>query len=168
MGRKLAIPAVLPMTELQESILKRITFRHSTGQQISKRANILLLAAQNTPHSVISDKIGVGVNMVKRWRNRWCDFHEELCLITDESKLEQAILLLLKDLPRKGTPSKFTITQKNQIVALACDKPINHGIEMTDWTFEMLALVAQSKGIVDSISKSQVRLFLKNTAVTTT
>jgi len=167
MGRKRAIPALLPMTDSQQSVLEKMIARHSTGQQMSKRANIILLAAQNHPHSVISGKMGVSVNTVKTWRNRWGDMYDDLCLIMDESKLEQAIFVLLKDLPRSGTPSKFTATQKNQIVALACDKPRNHGIEMTDWTFEMLALVAQSKGIVDSISKSQVRLFLKNAALTT-
>ena len=82
MGRKLAIPVALPMTELQESILQKITSRHSTGQQISKRANILLFAAQQQAHCVIIKKIGVSINTVKTWRNRWCDFHEELCLIT--------------------------------------------------------------------------------------
>jgi hypothetical protein len=38
--------------------------------------------------------------------------------------MEQALLLFLKDLPRSGTPAKFTEAQKKQIVALACDKPI--------------------------------------------
>ena len=168
MGRKLAVPAELPMTESQKVVLQKIVSRYSTGQQMSKRANILLLASQGHPHAGIKDKIGVALNTVKAWRKRWGEFYIELGEITDETKLESIILLFLKDLPRPGTPSKFTLAQNKQIVSLACDKPINHGIEMTDWTLEMLALTAQSKGIVNSISKSQVRLILKNTAPPTT
>lgn len=167
MGRKLAIPAELPMSAPQKLVLQKIVSRYSTGQQMSKRAKILLLASQRHPHARIKERVGVSLNTVKDWRKRWGEFYSELGQITDEIKLEKVLLLFLKDLPRPGTPSKFTAAQNKQIVSLACDKPTNHGIEMTDWTLEMLALTAQSKGIVESISKSQVRLILKNAAPST-
>ena len=44
---------------------------------------------------------------------------------------------------------------------------MNHGLQMTDWTYETLSVIAQEKGIVESISKSHVRLLLKNTAIAT-
>jgi hypothetical protein len=52
-------------------------------------------------------------------------------------------------------------------MSLACDKPENHGIRVTTWTQEMLAEVAKSKGLVESISRAQVGRILKNTPVTT-
>ena len=167
MGRKLSIPPKLPMSELQYSVLEKIASRHSTPQQLCKRIKILLMASEAQPHSVIHRELNVSVNMVKSWRSRWEQCYCELDELTSEADLNAALLLFLKDLPRSGTPGKFTEFQRKQIVALACDKPTNHNLEMTDWTYEMLALTAQSKGIVDSISKSHVRLILKNTATPT-
>lgn len=63
---------------------------------------------------------------------------------------------MLSDLKKSGTPKKFSLAQEQQITSLACDKPENHGIEMTTWTQEMLAQVAKSKGLVESISRVQV------------
>jgi len=167
MGRNRAIPPELPMTKEQGEILQQIANRHKTRQQIAKRSRIILLASQQQPHSVISEALNVSVNTVKSWRKRWLAFQKELDASEDASELYSNIVAFLQDLPRKGSPPKFTAAQRQQIVALACDKPINHGLEMTDWTFEMLALTAQAKGIVESISKSHVRLILKNAAVTT-
>jgi len=168
MGRKIAPSAKLPMTDLQHSLLGKIASRHGTAQQKSKRAQILLLGSKGQAHSVVSQTLSVSINTVKKWRTRWYEAYEELSQIETETDLLQSLLLFLKDLPRPGTPAKFTETQRSQIVALACDKPINHQLEMTDWTYEMLALTAQAKGIVSSISESHVRLILKNAALTTT
>lgn len=167
MGRKLAPTAKLPMTKLQNSVLAKIVARHGTSQQKSKRAQILLLGTTGQAHSVISQTLKVSKNTVKKWRIRWEYAYQELSEIESEKDLLKALLLFLKDLPRPGSPAKFTEVQKNQIIALACDKPINHQLEMTDWTYEMLALTAKTKGIVASISESHVRLILKNAAITT-
>lgn len=167
MGRKIAIAPKLPMTALQYSLLEKISSRHTTGQQVSKRAKILLLASQGEAHSVIRDTLGVSINTIKSWRNRWNAAYEATSESTTEADLLKVLMLFLKDLPRCGTPKKFTATQRKQIVALACDKPIHHEVEMTDWTHEMLAITAKAKGIVDSISESQVRRILKNGAFTT-
>lgn len=167
MGRKIAPSTKLPMTKLQCASLEKIVSRHNTSQQKSKRAQIILLGSQGQAHSIVSQILNVSINTVKKWRLRWTNAYKELSEIELEKDLLQALLLFLKDLSRPGTPAKFTESQKKQIVALACDKPINHQIEMTDWTYEMLAITAQAKGIVASISESHVRLILKNTTLTT-
>jgi len=167
MGRNLAIPPSLSMTELQICALQKFATRHSTPLQMSKRANILLFASESQPHSTISKEVKVSVNTVKSWRKNWKESYEELSKLETETDLTKALHLFFQDLPRPGKPNKFTEVQRKQIVALACDQPTNHGIQMTNWTNEMLALTAQSKGIVDSISKSQVRRILKNGALTT-
>jgi transposase len=167
MGRKLAIPAKLPKTELQISALKKYASRHSTPHQMSKRANILLHAFEGQPHSKISKELKVSVNTVKAWRKNWNKAYDELSKPETQKDLTKALHLFFKDLKRSGKPNKFTEVQTKQIVALACDKPTRHEIEMTDWTNEMLALTAQSRGIVESISASQVRRILKKGALTT-
>ena len=155
------------MTELQYSLLEKIASRHTTGQQVSKRAKILLLASKGQAHCVIHQTLGVSINTIKSWRKRWTEAYEDINDSVTSADLLKVLMLFLKDLPRCGTPKKFTIAQRKKIVALACDKPIHHDIEMTDWTYEMLAITAQAKGIVESISESQVRRILKNRAFTT-
>ena len=78
------------------------------------------------------------------------------------------ILSYLEDAPRSGAPKIFTLAQTQQIVALACQKPTEHGIEMTTWTHEMLAHIAISKGIVDTISSRYVGILLKKKPPSTT
>lgn len=168
MGRNLSIPPQLSATEFQVTTLKKFASRHSTPHQMSKRANILLFAFEAQPHSKISKDLKVSVNTVKAWRKNWNESYEELSKLETETDLTKALYLFFTDLKRPGKPKKFTEVQRKQIVALACDKPTNHGIEMTDWTNEMLALTARSKGIVETISTSQVRRILKKGAVTTT
>ena len=168
MGRKIAPAPMLPMTDLQYSLLEKTVSRHTTGQQQSKRARILLLASKGQAHSTIHQTLGVSINTVKSWRNRWNEAYEGICGAETETEtaLSEALLLFLKDLQRPGTPNKFTEAQRKQTVALACDRPVSHQLEMTGWTHGMLAITARAKGIVDGISESQVRRILKNTAVT--
>jgi transposase len=168
MGRKLSIPVSLKMTELQHSILTRIATHPRTMLKIAIRSTILLLGYEGKPYSLISQELGVQVNTVKSWQNRWQEAYNELSQFDNKADLTKAIHLFFKDLARPGKPKKFTVSQEKQIIALACDKPINHGIQMTSWTNEMLVLTAQAKGIVKSISATQVRRILKNRAVTAT
>ncbi|MGB1241227.1 MAG: helix-turn-helix domain-containing protein [Chitinophagales bacterium] len=167
MGRKYSIPVSLEMSELQLSTLQQISTRPTTTLKLAIRANILLLGYEGKPYSVISRELGVEVNTVKSWQSRWKEAQHMLNEQKNEADLKKLMYIFFKDLPRSGKPKKFTVSQEQQIVALACDTPRNHGIEMTDWTTEMLILTAQAKGIVKSISATQVRRILKNTAFTT-
>jgi len=68
---------------------------------------------------------------------------------------------ILKDKPRSGTPKRITLEAEELIVALACGKPENHGIQMSQWTHEMLAHVAKIEAIVDQISPRHIGNILK-------
>jgi hypothetical protein len=48
-----------------------------------------------------------------------------------------------------------------QIIAIACEKPEDHGRPVTHWTHRELAEVVVEKGIVDSISSSHLGTLLK-------
>ncbi len=71
------------------------------------------------------------------------------------------ILEVLSDRYRPGTPKRITIDQEEQIRALACTRPSEHNIPMTNWTHAMLAHVAMIEGIVDTISSRYVGVILK-------
>jgi transposase len=167
MGRKLSIPIPLLMTNLEHAVIHRISIRPTTTLKLSKRARILLLGYEGIPYSVISRELGVRLNTVKSWQNRWISERDNLSGLETEADLTKGILLFFNDLPRSGKPKKFTMVQEKQIIALACDKPSNHNIELTDWSHKMLAKTAKSKGIVESISSAQVGRILKNRAIKT-
>jgi len=170
MGNKNSNKATISCSPLQLEILEYIASRHSMPQQIVKRAKIILLCHQGQKLTLISREVGVSLNTVKTWRNRWLTAEEDL--LKYESFLNNGQLSIqdlrkhiysaLSDLPRSGKPKVFTLSQQQQIVALACDEPAHHGIPITTWTHETLAQTAISKDIVVSISARQVGRFLKN------
>lgn len=167
MGRSLAVPPALLYTDAQKSALIQYSNRHTTGQQQAKRARIILRGFENTPHSVVGEELSISVPTVKTWRKRWESAQSDLSELESMADLERAYEVLFKDRARSGRAAKFTKSQKEQIVALPCDKPCEHGVQMTDWTHEMLAQTAQAKSIVDSISSSQVGRILKKSSLTT-
>lgn len=71
------------------------------------------------------------------------------------------MLEVLKDTPRSGAPKRITLTQEQQIIALACKKPQAYGIPLTQWNREMLAHASRAKGIVETISPRTVSKLLK-------
>ena len=78
-----------------------------------------------------------------------------------DRELLSKMLEILSDLPRSGHPKRITLEQEQQIVAVACRKPKEFGIAMTQWNREMLAHVAMAEGIVDQISPRYVSEILK-------
>ena len=158
---------------LVEESRKRTIKRHHL-----ERIDILIRAShQGGGHSngqIVRD-LSISYNTVNTWRIRWSGFYP--AILTDEkgptgeglsdSAFMVKILSYLEDAPRSGAPKRFTLSQTQQIVALACQKPVEHGIEMTTWTHEMLAHVAISKGIVESISSRYVGVLLKKKPTST-
>jgi hypothetical protein len=113
--------------------------------------------------------LGISLNTVKSWRRRWESAYDDLVIYESHLHNQQVspldfrkrLINTLKDLPRSGAPKIITLAQEKQIIALACRKPADYQVEMTDWTHEMLAKVAIAKGIVASISSRQVGRILK-------
>jgi transposase len=67
----------------------------------------------------------------------------------------------LADEDRPGAPGQFTPEQVAQIYALACEPPENSGRPITHWTAAELADELQKRGVVESISASQVGRYLR-------
>src|ERR1700694_5364574 len=77
----------------------------------------------------------------------------------------RAIEAVLTDEPRPGAPGKFTPEQVTQILAIACEPPEKSGRPITHWTSLKLADEAVQRGIVASISPSQVSRYLHEAAL---
>lgn len=174
MGKRGKVISALPMTDQQRKLLVQLSNAHGTAQQIAKRIKILLLAHQGLSHTQICTQAGVSYKTVLNWRERWQSAYEQLSVYASkgsvkdisDQELSKHLLDLLRDLPRSGAPKVFTLEQRQQLVALACDKPATHGIPISDWTHEMLAKTAIAKGIVDSISASHLGKILKKKSLT--
>jgi Homeodomain-like domain len=167
--------AALTMSPRHRRLLEQEVHKRTTLRQYTDRISILLLGNDGQSNNQISRDLGVALNTVKVWRARWVSALPELLALesaaTDKPlsdfDLLQAMLKHLNDLPRSGTTKRITLAQEEQIVALACSKPTDHGLEMTTWTFAMLAQTAISCGIIKSISPRYVWEILKKVQVTT-
>src|SRR5262249_16915385 len=125
---------------------------------------IILRAFAGVANQDIATQVGLGRCQVGIWRRRWQDAFANLIRVecSDEPPaLRKAIEDLLSDEPRPGCPGKFTAEQLTQLIALACEPPAKSGRPMTHWTGKELAEEAIARGIVDSISASQVNRYLR-------
>jgi transposase len=139
---------------------EKLASRPSTTQQIAQRARIILAANAGQNNAQIARAEGVSVNKVRQWRGRWAKFK---AVPLAEMSLEER----LQDLPRSGSPGKFSAEQLAQIIALACEDPRASGYPVSHWTPKEVAAEAIKRGIVESISPRQVGRFLKRGRVTT-
>ena len=165
----------IEMSDRHINILTKVRNQYSSSVQLCRRIDIILLAYEGATNTFIAEKIASTHKTVRGWRSRWVENYEHLQIfekginnqgVTD-LELKRYLVASLKDAQRKGAPKKFTPSQEQQIIALACQKPIEHGVEMTDWTHEMLAKIAILKNIVPTISSSQVGRLLKNKPTST-
>ena len=79
--------------------------------------------------------------------------------------MRRAIATILADNPRPGAPATFTPEQVTQILAVACEPPEKSGRPITHWTAHELTDEVIKRGIVASISPSQVRRYLQEAAL---
>ncbi len=110
--------------------------------RVLRRAQVLLKADEGLSNEEISEHTGVSERTIRELRRRYaCE------------GLERA----LHDAPRSGKPPKFTARQQKQVIALACTDPPEGRAR---WTLTLLAETAVERGIVKSLSKSEVALWL--------
>lgn len=172
MSRGKPSAAAIEMKERIYKLLEQESRKRTIQGHHLERVQILLQAShQGGGHSNshIKRTLEISYNTVKTWRDRWPTFYPAILTYelgkagegVSDSALMSHILTYLEDAPRSGAPKTFTLAQTQQIVAIACQKPSEYGIEMTTWTHEMIAHVAITKGIVSTISPRYVGVLLK-------
>jgi putative transposase len=130
--------------------------RHTTAQQLAIRAQIILAAAAGHNNAQIARRLGVDVDTVRLWRQRWLSFQG--VSLEDVSVAER-----LADAPRPGHPARITAEQVCHIVALACEAPSGAGRPISQWTSRELAEEIRARGIVEQISPRHAARLLKKT-----
>ena len=160
--------AKVTVTERQHEIL--LTLRNATTApaHLRQRAAVILLAFDGLRNAEIAAQVGLGRFQVGRWRRRWARAWSGLiareCRET-KADLRRAIAAVLSDAPRPGAPGKFTPEQVTQILAVACEPPAKSGRPITHWTAHERADEVVKRGIVTSISTSQVSRYLREAAL---
>ena len=112
----------------------------------------------------VTEQLRIHRGTVSTWRKRWLRHQEHLALIeaeADRRALSEAILSLLSDAPRPGTPVTYTAQMVAQIVALSCEDPKACGYPISHWTPQALRLEVIARDIVKDISIRSVGRFLK-------
>jgi len=105
------------------------------------------------------------LSTVKKWRNRWLKNETRLLLIDEREKgiiYVRKILDILSDEQRPGAPCRFTAEQVCQIMSVACERPEDNNLPISHWSLSSLADELIKRGIVHSLSRSRLAVFLKS------
>jgi len=155
--------ANVPLTEKQQEILTKISRATTATRRLAQRARIILLAFTGALNVAIAMEVGLSRKQVGRWRHRWQESFD--ALVSIECSEPQAMLCrtveeVLGAAPRRGSPGTYSAEQVTQIIAIACEPPSQSGRPVETWTGRELADEAVRRGIVTSISTSQVNRYL--------
>jgi transposase len=137
------------LTAAQRQQLQKIARGHKSPHRDKVRAQIVLDAAAGYANAAIARRQRVSVDMVRKWRGRFAaeGMHG------------------LGDRKRSGRPPRFTAVQQSQVKALACELPATGGVPLSRWSGTELAHEAVTAGMVESISGSTVRRWLRRDAL---
>src|ERR1700758_4097420 len=156
--RRTAMPkraTAIHLSEQEQEALTQLTRRHRSEQQLVLRARIVLAAAQGFSNAQIARELGINVDTVRLWRDRWAGLQG---IDVETLSLAERV----QDAPRPGVTPKFTTEQRCQMAALACDAPAKAGRPISQWTGREIADELKARGIVEEISlRHAARLFKK-------
>lgn len=147
-------PPKVVLSDRERADLERLVRAYGTGQQLALRARIVLLAGDGWNNLHIARELDVDDETPGHWRGRWLQF-------ADVPLDEFSVADRLADAARPGAPAKFTPEQVCQIIALACEKPVDSGRPISQWSHRELADEIVRRGIVDSISPRHAGRLLK-------
>jgi transposase len=134
------------LTEEERERLEGLTRKGRAPVRMVRRAQMLLLAAEEQRDEDIAKALHIGVSTVERTRRR--------CV-------EEGVEASLRERPRPGARPKLGPKEQAMVVALACTKP-PEGRER--WTMGLLAERVVELKIVPDITDESIRRLLKRTS----
>lgn len=155
----------ISLTEKQQNILEEISSSRSERNDIVLRSLIILHVSSGMSDNKIIKKLNVCKSTVSRWKRRWLSYIEQLILLDEKESginYKRAILRILSDAERPGARPKFSSEQICQIIKVACESPDKLGLPLSHWSLTSLADELVKRKIVESISTSQLSVFLKS------
>jgi len=134
------------LTDAERERLDNLTRKGTASVRMVRRAQTLLLAAEERTDEDIAAALRIGVSTVERTRRR--------CV---EEGLEAA----LRERPRPGARPKLGPKERAFVVALACTRPPEG---RRRWTMQLLADRLVELQVVPDITDEAIRLLLKRTS----
>lgn len=161
------MPNLLPLPDLLSKILKSGKITLSQSRRLGVISSRIY---EGVSRIQTARKLRVDLSFVDRWPKRWLAQEDEINAYFSEDNREKRskskdiafVLNLVADKPRSGAPPKFDQATKDRIIAIALDKPSQHGVPIERWSQELLATYLMEQGIVDHICSSSVSNFLKS------
>ena len=124
--------------------------RRARGEQRDVlRARIVLAAAGGQSNAAIARRLAITEDTVRRWRARFA--------------AERGAGL--NDRARSGRPRTFADVAAAEVKAMACALPAETGVPLARWSATELAAEAVTRGVVDTVSASTVRRWLRGDAI---
>jgi transposase len=134
------------LTDEERERLKELTRKGTASVRMVRRAQTLLLAADEERDEDIAKALRIGVATVERTRQR--------CV-------EEGVDASLRERPRPGARPKLGPKEQAMVVALACTKPPEG---RTRWTMQLLADRVVEHEVVPDITDESIRRLLKRTS----
>lgn len=155
--------AKIALTATQRKVLGQFARSRTEAPTLVQRSRVILAAADKRANQDIASEIGLQRQQVGLWRRRWRDSAEALGQLeqAEPKRLRAAIRETLSDAHRAGCGGTFTAEQVAQIMAVSCEKPSLSGRPISHWTRRELRDEVVQRGIVESISESQVGRYLQ-------
>ena len=131
------------LTDDERERLDDLTRKGTAAGRMVRRAQTLLLAAEEERDEDIAKSLRIGVATVERTRRRF---------------VEEGLEASLRERPRPGARPKLGPKEQAFVVALACTKPPEG---RRRWTMQMLADRVVELRVVPDITDEAIRLLLK-------
>ncbi len=138
-------PAPVTLTANEQQGLETLVRRHTAVQHLAVRACIMLTAAAGLTNVQIARRLGIDVDTVRLWRQRWLG-------VQAVSLADLPVEHRLTDAPRPGRLAPSTAEQVCQAIALACEAPSLSGRPISQWTSREIAEEMLKRGMVAQIS----------------
>ena len=142
-------PFVIVLSDADRKVLEERARAYTLPHAEVVRAKIVLLAADGVANTVIAERLDVHVDVVSRWRKRFC-----------EKGIDG-----LADRKRSGRPRVFAAEVVAEVKAMACAPPSEREVPLSRWSSAELATQARTEGLVESVSASTVRRWLAADAI---
>jgi transposase len=134
------------LTDEERDRLTGLSRKRTASVRTVRRAQALLLAAEDKADREIAEQLRMGVATLERLRRRF---------------VEEGLEASLRDRPRPGARPKLGPKEQAFVVALACTKPPEGRHR---WTMQMLADRVVELQLVPDITDEAIRRLLKRTA----
>ncbi len=133
------------LTDAERDRLAGLSRKRTASVRMVRRAQALLLAAEDKTDEEIAEQARMGVTTLERLRRRF---------------VEEGLEASLRERPRPGARPKLGPKEQAFVVALACTKPPEGRHR---WTMQLLADRVVELDLVPDISDEAIRRLLKRT-----